>query len=238
MLFEEVKNVEISSKNLVSINVITNKIKKVKTLKFSDNFFVKIVKYNKIELIKFNLLIYLLKILPYLLSHKIILNLKQKSLTIYINKINLIFLLNFFKKHNLLCFKTLIGITVVDYPQNIDRFELNYFLLSYKLNCRLIVKILINDYVPMLSVISIYNSSAWYEREVWDLFGIFFLGNNDLRRILTDYGFEGHPFRKDFPQTGFTEVRYDDDIKLVKYEFLEIVQEHRFFDFNNSWINI
>lgn len=191
-----------------------------------------------ISLTKFNLLSYLLNILPYFLNFKIVFNSKQNILNLFVDRIDLIFLLNFLKKHNKLRFETLIGITAVDYPEDNFRFELNYFLLSYQLNCRIVIKVLTNDYLPIESVSFLYNSATWYEREVWDLFGIFFFGNNDLRRILTDYGFEGHPFRKDYPQTGFVEIRYDDEDKLVKYEPLEIVQEHRFFDFNNPWLNI
>lgn len=190
------------------------------------------------KMTKFNLLSYLLSNLTYLLNLKIILNLKQNVLSLYVDPRNLVFLLNFLKKHNRLRFDTLIGVTVIDYPENTQRFELNYFLLSYTLNLRVVVKTTTDDSIPIQSISLLYNSATWYEREVWDLFGVFFLGNKDLRRILTDYGFEGHPFRKDYPQTGFMEVRYDDEDKLVKYEPLEIVQEHRFFDFNNPWINI
>lgn len=187
---------------------------------------------------KFNLLSYLFKTLNNFLNIKIIFNMKQNVLNLYVNKTNLNFLLNFLKKHNKLKFETLIGITAIDYPENFNRFELNYFLLSYKLKCRLVIKIVTNQVTPVSSISSLYKSANWYEREIWDLFGVFFFSNNDLRRILTDYGFEGHPFRKDYPQTGFVEVRYDDEYKLVKYELLEIVQEHRFFDFDNPWKNI
>jgi len=188
------------------------------------------------NIIKFDLIIYLLKILPYFLNFKIFFNIKQEIFNIYINKNNLIFLINFLQKHSKLSFDTLIGITVVDYPENFYRFELNYFLLSYKLNLRIVLKVLINDSSIMPSISSVYSAAVWYEREAWDLFGVFFFGNKDLRRILTDYGFEGHPFRKDYPQIGFIEVRYDDENKLVKYEPVEMVQEHRNFDFKNPWI--
>ena len=146
--------------------------------------------------------------------------------------------MNFLKNNYFLQFKSLISITAVDYPDKKDRFEVNYFLLSYKLNTRIIVKISTNDVTPIKSISSIFSSANWYEREVWDLFGIFFSGHPDLRRILTDYGFEGFPFRKDFPQTGFVEVRYDDQKKHVLYEPLEITQEFRSFDFISPWTNI
>ncbi len=222
------------SKNIF-LDFLNKQDKNCKSYLLINKFISKKVNKNE-RIIKFDLIIYLLKILPYFLNLKIFFNLKQKVFNIYINKNNLTFLLNFLKRHNLLSFDTLIGITVVDYPENFYRFELNYFLLSYKLNLRIIIKVLANDYSIIPSISLIYNSAVWYEREVWDLFGIFFFGNKDLRRILTDYGFEGHPFRKDYPQTGFIEVRYDDENKLVKYEPLEMVQEHRNFDFKNPWI--
>ena len=142
------------------------------------------------------------------------------------------------KNHYQLQFKTLISITAVDYPNKLDRFEVNYFLLSYKLNTRLIIKINTTDTNPIKSITSIYSSASWYEREVWDLFGIFFSNHPDLRRILTDYGFDGFPFRKDFPQTGYLEVRYDDEKKYVLYEPIEIAQEFRSFDFITPWLNV
>ena len=135
-------------------------------------------------------------------------------------------------------FKTLISITAVDYPKNKNRFEINYFLLSYKLNTRIIIKLYTSDTKPVPSVTNVFKGANWYEREVWDLFGVFFSNHPDLRRILTDYGFEGFPFRKDFPQTGFVEVRYDDEKKYVIYEPLELTQEFRAFDFVSPWSNL
>jgi NADH/F420H2 dehydrogenase subunit C len=147
-------------------------------------------------------------------------------------------LITFLKDNQLLQFKTLISITAVDYPKNKNRFEINYFLLSYKLNTRIIIKLNTSDILPVPSITSIFKGANWYEREVWDLFGVFFSNHPDLRRILTDYGFEGFPFRKDFPQTGFVEVRYDDQKKYVLYEPLEMTQEFRSFDFLSPWSNI
>lgn len=186
----------------------------------------------------YNLIVYLIKILPYNFFYKIVYKINDNNLIFFIKKNNLKFLLNFLKNHHALQFKTLISITAVDYPQNKERFEVNYFLLSYLLNIRIIIKVTTDDVTPIESISSIYQSSSWYEREVWDLFGIFFSNHLDLRRILTDYGFEGFPFRKDFPQTGFLEVRYDDEKKYVLYEPIEISQEFRSFDFTTPWLNV
>ena len=187
---------------------------------------------------QFNLLNYLLQVIPKYLTYGIIINLTDNTISIKTNQTNLISLLNFLKNNYLLQFKTLISITAVDYPEKQERFEVNYFLLSYKLNTRITIKLTTNDITPVPSINSIYSSANWYEREVWDMFGVFFSGHPDLRRILTDYGFEGFPFRKDFPQTGFVEVRYDDQKKHVLYEPLEMAQEFRSFDFIGPWTNI
>lgn len=151
---------------------------------------------------------------------------------------NLTLLLSFLKNHKLLQFKTLISITGVDYPEYKNRFEVNYFLLSYKINERIIVKTTVGVDSVLPSAINIFPSAGWYEREVWDTFGVFFSGHPDLRRILTDYGFEGFPFRKDFPQTGFVEVRYDDEKKHVVYEPLELTQDYRSYTLTSPWVSI
>jgi len=185
----------------------------------------------------FNLVNYLIRSVPKFIQ-KVRINTKSNNITLYTNNNMLLDLLNFLKNNQLLQFKTLISITAVDYPKNDKRFEVNYFLLSYKLNTRLIIKLYTNDTEPVNSVTPIYKGANWYEREVWDLFGVFFSNHPDLRRILTDYGFEGFPFRKDFPQTGFVEVRYDDQKKYVLYEPLEMTQEYRSFDFLSPWSNL
>lgn len=186
----------------------------------------------------YNLLSYLLKILPYKLIGNIIYKEKENLISFFVKKENLKNFLLFLKNHSLLQFKTLIAITAVDYPEKADRFEVNYFLLSYKLNLRITIKTVTNGVEPLESISNVYNSAVWYEREVWDMFGIFFSSNPDLRRILTDYGFEGYPFRKDFPQIGFFEIRYDDENKYVIYEPIEIAQEFRSFDFIMPWTNV
>jgi len=186
----------------------------------------------------FNFINFLIKVIPQYINKNIDFKLSDDSISITTDKKNLILLLNFVKNNYLLQFKTLISITAVDYPERSNRFEINYFLLSYKLNKRIIIKIHTNDVTPIPSITDLFSSANWYEREVWDLFGVFFSGHPDLRRILTDYGFEGFPFRKDFPQTGFVEVRYDDQKKYVLYEPLEMAQEFRSFDFISPWTNI
>ena len=129
----------------------------------------------------------------------------------------------------------MIDLTAVDYPARNPRFELVYQLLSPYLNYRLRVKAMVNDDTPIESVTGVYPSANWYEREVWDMYGLLFANHPDFRRILTDYGFSGHPLRKDFPLTGYTEVRYDDAQKRVVYEPVNLPQEYRNFEFSSPW---
>jgi NADH-quinone oxidoreductase subunit C len=129
----------------------------------------------------------------------------------------------------------LMDICGVDYPERPERFEVVYHLLSLRHNARLRVKIETDEVTPVPSVVGVYGAAGWFEREAWDMFGIVFAGNPDLRRILTDYGFEGHPLRKDFPLSGYVEVRYDDDQKRVVYEPVKLPQEFRAFDFESPW---
>jgi len=131
-----------------------------------------------------------------------------------------------------ICFTDLSG---VDYPQRERRFDVVYLLLSPKLNRRVRVKIATDEATPAPSIVSVFPAADWYEREAYDLYGILFDGHPDLRRILTDYGFDGHPLRKDFPMTGIVEVRYDDEEKRVRYEPVKLTQEFRQFDFLSPW---
>ena len=144
-------------------------------------------------------------------------------------------LLDKLKNMDDLNFEMLLDITAVDYPQRSKRFELVYNLLSLKNHLRLRVKIFLNDNEIVPSISKLYKSAGWYEREVWDMYGVSFSGNNDLRRILTDYGFEGHPLRKDFPLTGFVELRYDEAKKKVVYSKVKLTQDYRNFDFLSPW---
>ncbi len=132
-------------------------------------------------------------------------------------------------------FKLLSDLCGVDYPDRAERFEVVYNLLSLKLNQRIRVKLAADEEQAVPSVVSVFNAAGWFEREAWDLFGIYFSDHPDLRRLLTDYGFEGHPLRKDFPLTGYVEVRYDEDQKRVIYEPVRLTQEFRSFDFLSPW---
>ena len=146
------------------------------------------------------------------------------------------FVLRFLRDDSCCLFNVLSDIVVVDYPQRGDRFEITYVLLSTFFERRIFIRVSTNALgtgVP--SVVDLFKSAGWFEREAWDLFGIFFLGHPDLRRLLTDYGFEGHPLRKDFPLTGYLEIRYDEEKKTIVYRPLEQSLNHRSFSYEISW---
>ena len=132
-------------------------------------------------------------------------------------------------------FGLLMDLCGVDYPERPQRFDVVYNLLSLNHNQRVRVKVRTDEETPVPSVTSVYSAAGWFEREAWDMYGIFFSDHPDLRRLLTDYGFEGHPLRKDFPLTGYVEVRYDDERKRVVYEPVSLTQEFRDFDFMSPW---
>jgi NADH-quinone oxidoreductase subunit C len=132
-------------------------------------------------------------------------------------------------------FRVLVDICGADYPERPERFDVVYNLLSVKLNQRVRVKAMADETSPVPSVTGLFSAAGWYEREAWDLYGIYFSDHPDLRRILTDYGFEGHPLRKDFPLTGYVELRYDEEQKRVVYEPVKLKQEFRSFDFSSPW---
>ncbi len=132
-------------------------------------------------------------------------------------------------------FRVLVDVCGVDYPDREERFDVVYNLLSMTHNQRVRVKVRTGEKTPVPSVVSVFSSANWWEREAWDLFGIYFSGHPDLRRILTDYGFEGHPLRKDFPLSGYVEIRYDDEQKRVVYEPVKMAQDLRSFDFVSPW---
>jgi len=146
--------------------------------------------------------------------------------------------LTFLRDHTSAQYKQLLDITAVDVPTRVNRFEVVYNLLSVRYNSRIRVKTYTDELTPLDSACGVFNSANWQEREIWDMFGVFFTDHPDLRRILTDYGFEGHPMRKDFPLTGYVEVRYDEDVKRVVCEPIELAQEFRKFDFANPWEHI
>lgn len=173
---------------------------------------------------------YLLKILP-IINYTLYKN--ELCINISINK--LIPILFFLKNHTNSQFKILSEICAVDYINKKKRFEIIYNLLSIRFNSRLKIKVSLNELQPINSIIEIYKSANWSEREIWDMFGIFFSNHPDLRRILTDYGFEGHPLRKDFPLSGFLEIFYNELKKRVVYEPINLSQQYRLFEFNNPW---
>jgi NADH-quinone oxidoreductase subunit C len=143
--------------------------------------------------------------------------------------------LTFLKEDSKLKFQMLVDLCGVDYPERTQRFDVVYHLLSLKFNNRIIVKVAADEESLVPSVHTLFNTATWYEREAWDLYGIHFSDNPDLRRILTDYGFRGHPMRKDFPLTGHVEVRYDIEQRKVVYEPVQLQQEFRSFDFLSPW---
>lgn len=158
------------------------------------------------------------------------------NLIIYVDKNNLENFLIFLRDDQQLSFKTLIDVFGADMLGiRSPRFEVIYNLLSYKLNNRVTVKVAIDDSVEVPTVSKIFSSAGWFEREAFDMYGIVFKNHPDLRRILTDYDFEGHPLRKDFPLTGYKEVRYDENHKKVVYEDVKLTQEFRNFDFEMPW---
>ena len=170
-------------------------------------------------------------------TNALILKKKEKnSLFFLINNQSLLPLLSMLKKSSMTKFTVMADICIVDNPQNINRFELSYNLLSVKYNFRLFIKTYTSAYINSIS--NLYASSNWIERECWDMFGVFFINHPDLRRILTDYGFDGFPLRKDFPLTGYIEVRYDDEKANIVYEPLELSQEYRLFNFTSPWEKI
>ncbi len=159
----------------------------------------------------------------------------HKHICINIENENLLEVVLFLKNNNETKFKQLIDITAVDYPENERRFKLVYLFLSHEFNSRILINFFINENEIVTSLTSIFPSSNWMEREVFDMYGIKFKDHPDLRRILTDYGFSGHPLKKDFPLTGHNEVRYSEDYKKVVYESVKLEQNYRNFDYESPW---
>ncbi|HTZ79269.1 MAG TPA: NADH-quinone oxidoreductase subunit C [Stellaceae bacterium] len=157
------------------------------------------------------------------------------ELILWTRRDTLIRLMTFLRDDPRCLFKVLLDVCGVDYPDRPERFEVVYNLLSLRHNRRVRVKVATDEEQPVPSVTGVFSAAGWFERETWDLFGVYFSDHPDLRRILTDYGFEGHPLRKDFPLTGYVEVRYDEDQKRVVYEPVKLKQEFRSFDFLSPW---
>jgi NADH-quinone oxidoreductase subunit C len=160
---------------------------------------------------------------------------KHDQLYINIDREDLIQVTLFIKSNENTKFRQLIDITVVDYPENIQRFKVVYLFLSHEFNQRIILSYMINENEVVPTLTSIYPAANWMEREVFDMYGVKFKDHPDLRRILTDYGFEGHPLRKDFPLTGHTEVRYSEEQKKVIKEPVKLEQNYRNFDYESPW---
>jgi len=148
---------------------------------------------------------------------------------------NIVALLTFLRDDENCLFTQLIDLCGVDYPEREKRFDVVYNLLSVKHNQRIRIKIQTDENTPVPSAIEVFSAAGWFEREAYDMYGIFFAGHPDLRRLLTDYGFEGYPLRKDFPLTGFVEVRYDQEQKAVVYEPVKLNQAYRTFDYSSPW---
>ena len=176
---------------------------------------------------------YLLKTMPGILNCTI----SKNEICLNIPVTQLVPVMTFLRYHTNCQYTILSDLCVIDYPTRKNRFDMVYNLLSIKYNARIRLKVIVNERQAIPSIIPIYQSANWWEREAWDMFGVFFSNHPDLRRILTDYGFEGHPLRKDFPLSGFTEVRYSELDKRVIYEPIGLSQEFRTFNFRNPWKN-
>lgn len=185
---------------------------------------------------KLNFYLKLLKTVYKKYINQIIAKKNDNFLCITVQASQLNHLISSLEKNSITQLKSLNDICIVDYPEKANRFEVSYNLLSIKYNLRFFIKTYTSSYITSIS--SIFASANWLERECWDMFGIFFLNHPDLRRILTDYGFEGFPLRKDFPLTGYIEVRYDDEKANIVYEPLEMSQEYRLFNFTSPWEKI
>ena len=160
---------------------------------------------------------------------------RKEELIVVCDVSSLIKVLKFLRDDIQCQFKQLIDLCGVDYPDRESRFEIVYHLLSYRYNRRVRVKTSADENTSVPSVVRVFSAADWYERETWDMYGIHFSEHPDLRRLLTDYGFDGHPLRKDFPLTGYVEMRYDEEQKRVVYEPVNLTQEFRRFDFMSPW---
>jgi NADH-quinone oxidoreductase subunit C len=168
-------------------------------------------------------------------SHIVQAEFHKDELCVTIKRESIVPFLTALRDEKELRFQQLVDICGADYPDRPERFDVVYNLLSLTFNTRIRVKISTDENTPVDSVVGVYSCAGWYERETWDMYGIYFSGNPDLRRILTDYGFEGHPLRKDFPLTGFVELRYDESLRRVVYEPVKLQQDFRVFDNLSPW---
>ena len=162
-------------------------------------------------------------------------SLEHGALIVVVPREQIVRVLTFLRDDPEMLFKQLVDVSGVDFPERAPRFDVVYQLLSFRHNQRLRVKVRTDENMPVPSVTGVFSSAGWFEREVWDMYGVLFSGHPDLRRILTDYGFDGHPQRKDFPLTGYVELRYDVEQKRVVYEPVKLNQAYRSFDFLSPW---
>jgi len=162
----------------------------------------------------------------------------NSEITLVVKTSDIINILLFFKNNYLCQFKILSCLSGVDYPKRPHRFSVIYDLLSLRYNARFKIKVFVDEIGGIISAVNLYSASDWFECEVWDMFGVFFKNHPNLRRILTDYGFQGHPLRKDFPLSGFLEMRYNESHKRVMNEPIELSQEYRTFNFVSTWGSI
>lgn len=168
-------------------------------------------------------------------THLVSAEFQKDELCLVVKREAIIATLTFLRDDTECQFRQLVDVCGADYPDRPERFDVVYNLLSLTKNARIRVKVATDENTPVDSVVSVFNSARWFERETWDLFGIYFAGHPDLRRILTDYGFEGHPLRKDFPLTGYVELRYDEELRRVVYEPVKLQQDFRAFDYMSPW---
>jgi NADH-quinone oxidoreductase subunit C len=159
----------------------------------------------------------------------------RSELTVHAQAADIVKVARFLRDDPACQFVCIIDVTAIDWPGREQRFDVVYHLLSPRMNQRVRVKIMTDEATPVASLVGVYRGADWFERETYDLYGVLFTGHPNMRRILTDYGFEGHPLRKDFPLTGFVEVRYDDEQKRVLYDKVKLNQEFRTFDFMSPW---
>jgi NADH-quinone oxidoreductase subunit C len=164
-------------------------------------------------------------------SHAIV----RDELTVTVKPDEIVRVVRFLRDDPRCEFRSIIDVTAVDWPQRENRFDVVYHFLSPTKNARVRVKVEVGETTAVPSIIDVFRGANWFERETYDLYGIVFTGHPDMRRLLTDYGFEGHPLRKDFPLTGFVEVRFDDEAKRVVYDRVKLTQEFRNFDFLSPW---
>jgi len=157
------------------------------------------------------------------------------ELTVHAQAADIVKIVTFLRDDPSCQFSCIVDITAVDWPSREQRFDVVYHLLSPRMNQRIRVKVVTDETTPVASLVDVYRGADWFERETYDLYGVLFTGHPDMRRILTDYGFDGHPLRKDFPLTGFVEVRWDDEEKRVRYDKVKLSQEFRNFDFLSPW---